>query len=56
MNKIVSKPRVAPTKASNDLLEGWDTVFAIRYADVNSAIVKAGSSQLPKSRRAGRAG
>lgn len=26
------------------LLEGWDTVFAIRYLDVNSAIVRAGSS------------
>ncbi len=34
----------APPMELGDLLEGWDTVFAIRYANVNSSIVAAGSS------------
>ncbi|PHQ97420.1 MAG: hypothetical protein COB40_04625 [Marinosulfonomonas sp.] len=44
MNKMQTKPHHETKDKLNDLLEGWDTVFAIRYADVNSAIVKAGSS------------
>lgn len=44
MNKMQTSADIAADVQSNDLLEGWDTVFAIRYADVNSAIVKAQSS------------
>lgn len=44
MNKMQSNFAAKKPEPIKDLLEGWDTVFAIRYADVNSAIVKAGSS------------
>ncbi|MBT8409355.1 MAG: TULIP family P47-like protein, partial [Alphaproteobacteria bacterium] len=44
MNIATTATQVAEVDNSVDLLEGWDTVFAIRYADVNSAIVKAESS------------
>lgn len=34
----------SPPMELGDLLEGWDTVFAIRYANVNASIVAAASS------------
>jgi|GEM_PF-2731560 len=37
-----SFPEVADN--SSGILQGWDTVFAIRYEHVNSAIVRAGTS------------
>jgi hypothetical protein len=33
----------SPLEAS-DILEGWDTVFAIRYSDVNATIASSGAS------------
>ncbi|QMU59640.1 MAG: TULIP family P47-like protein [Boseongicola sp.] len=34
----------SPPMEFGDLLEGWDTVFGIRYANVNSSIVASGAS------------
>lgn len=33
-----------PLESDHDITNGWHTVFAIRYPDVNAAIVKAGAS------------